>query len=168
MLLKLSELTAFLINAKRNSYAGQAERAPSKCILSKNYLYIEADYRYEDQYFGEYVDVGKEIVWFKEIPMWGMGYRGGMIDRYRLDVDMRGETFQVLRTALKEPPLDFPVRGPMEYQKGSFRYANEFTGDLTEFIGYEQITYNDRLVYKRHYLGGLIYGKKNPEILVER
>ena len=92
----LKALCEFLIEAKKNSYAGEGARSPSKCILSKNYLYTKGDFRYEDQYFGEYLDVGEEIVWFKEIPVWGMGYRGGMFEEYR---HLSEETFKVLRKA---------------------------------------------------------------------
>ncbi len=58
----MQDLISFLIEAKQNTYARQAEPAPSKCILSKNYLYLKDEFRYEDQYFGEYLDVGEEIV----------------------------------------------------------------------------------------------------------
>lgn len=162
--LSKSSLCEFLILAKNNSsYACQGERAASKCILSKNYLYTNENYRYEDQYFGELLDIGEEIVWYQEIPIWGMGYRGGMLEPYRA---IGGETFEVLRKALLKLPKDFPVRGPADFKDGSFHYINEYKGDILSFTGNEYILKDDTKIYERNYLGGLIYGKHNPEMRI--
>lgn len=161
----IDELKEFLILAKRNTYAGDGVRSKSKCILSKNYLFENENYRYEDQYFGEYLDVGEEIVWYNQIPIWGMGYRGGMLDKYRKDVSIRKATFALLSKALMISLPEFPARGPKVYEADGIKYVNNFTGTICDFVGREEIYYRGILVYKRDYIGGLIYGKNNPEMI---
>ncbi len=166
--LNVDELIAFLIEAKRNTYAGDGVRSKSKCILSKNYLFEKDKFRYEDQYFGEYLDVGEEIVWCNEIPVWGMGYRGGMIDEYRKDIAIRKKTFGLLSKALLQSLPEFPARGPCKYEIDEVRYENNYTGTICDFVGREEIFYNGIIVYKRDYLGGLIYGKNNINMECEK
>lgn len=161
--INIEKLRKFLIKAKQNTYAGDGTRAESKCILSKNYIYIDGDYRYEDQYFGEYLDVGEEIVWYKEIPIWGMGYRGGMIKEYR---DLSEKTFEFLRKALLKPQRDFSTRGPVEMKEENLIYRNIGNGDITSFTGYEFIECDGVKVYERHYIGGLIFGKNNVDMII--
>lgn len=162
-ILPIDELCKFLVNAKTNTFAKDVERVQSKCILSKNYLYEEDDFRYEDQYFGEYLDVGEEIVWKNGIPVWGMGYRGGMLEAYR---SLNKETFSVLRKALLIPEKDFPTRGPKQMICGDFKYVNITHGDIKSFTGEEYIEKNGNKIYFRNYIGGLIYGKNNINMKV--
>lgn len=157
------KLCDFLIQAKQNTYAKQGERAESKCILSKNYLYTDGEFRYEDQYFGEYLDVGEEIVWYNGIPIWGMGYRGGMVETYR---ELHSETFIILRKALLLPDYDCPTRGPSMMNEGEYVYYNKVDGDITSFIGYEWIEKNKEKIYFRNYIGGFIFGKNNKNMII--
>ena len=155
------KLCNFLILAKKNTYAANAKKAKSKCILSKNYIFSNNDFRYEDQYFGKYLDVGNEIVWYKDIPVWGMGYRGGMIRKY---VDLHEETFAFLRKALMSPPIDFPARGPCELVHNDLIYLNNYKGDILSFVGEEIILKNQTKVYFRNYIGGLIFDKTSNNV----
>lgn len=155
----VNELCRFIIQARENSsYACQGERAPSKCIMSKNYLYIDGEYRYEDQYFGEFYDVGEEIVWYQGVPVWGMGYRGGIYNEFN---NIRIETFTFLREALLHLDVKFPVRGPQKYVRDDYVYVNNYEGSITSFVGKEVILKNGIEIYERNYLGGLILGKEN-------
>lgn len=156
--LDVTALSEFLYDAKRSTFANDAPRSQSKSILSKNYIYEKNDFKYEDQYFGEIIDVGEEIVWFKEIPVWGMGYRGGI----KLDfIEQKIEVFNFLRLALQSPVPSIPIRGPNEFIKGNLCYINNVNGDITSFTGLEYISRNGSEVYSRNYIGGLIYGKYN-------
>lgn len=154
----LSQLCNFLILARKNGYAGDGQRATSKCILSKNYIYEQNDFRYEDQYFGEFIDVGEEIVWLKEIPIWGMGYRGGLYDEYQ---HLKEEVFSFLKRSLLNPDPIFPTRGPVKTDDGKYFYENKAIGDITSFFGDEFIITHEKKIYFRNYLGGLIKGKMN-------
>jgi len=161
MQLLISELAAFLIEAKTNTFASGAPRAASLRPRSKNYAYDKPPFRYEDQYFGEYVDVGEEVVWFHGIPIWGMGYRGGVVPEA---FAVRVEAFDFLREALRNPSRQFPVRGPAFYRSERFSYVNQSRGNILAFTGEESVYLDDRQVCFRNYLGGLIHGKHSAEI----
>jgi hypothetical protein len=153
----------FLMLAKKNTFAdATAQRAQSKCLLSKNYIYEAGDFRYEDQYFGEYIDVGEEIVWYRDVPIWGMGYRGGIHSDF---MDQRDEAFDFLREALKIPEPDFPVRGPKYFENDIYNYHNYPEGNIMGFMGQELICRGSTEICFRRYVGGVIYGKNNPNMV---
>lgn len=154
--LSLAELKAFLMEAKRETFAGGMRRAPSlRPPHSRNYAFEREPFRYEDQYFGEYVDVGQEIVWFKGFPVWGMGYRGGLVHAFR---HLRGPAFAFLREALRTPDPELPLRGPRRYASEPFVYDNQVQGDVTAFSGDEKVVRGEDIVCFRKYVGGLIHG----------
>lgn len=161
--LDLNDFCNFLIEAKMETYAKDAPKSVSKCLCSKNYLYETGHYRYEDQYFGKYLDVGEEIVWFKGVPIWGRGYRGGMLEQY---IHLARDTFKFLRKALCLPEYSFPVRGPKNLVENNFEYSNTPIGKITSFTGSENIRLNGELIYSRKYLGGIIIGKYNPNMQI--
>jgi len=163
--LDLQELCEFLIEAKRETFAKDGPRVSSKSQLSKNYLYERGDFRYEDQYFGEFLDVGEEIVWFRGVPVWGMGYRGGMLEGSE---NLASRTFTLLKKALMIPEPAFPIRGPRTLVEGEFEYKNTPIGNLTSFTGSEEIELNGEPIYFRNYIGGLIFGKYNKEMKIKR
>jgi hypothetical protein len=158
--LSLAALKAFLVEAKRRTFAGEVRRStPLRPPYSRNYEYDSDGFRYEDQYFGEHVDVGQEIVWFKGFPIWGMGYRGGMMPEF---MSIRGPAFAFLREALRNPDPELPLRGPHSYAGDTFVYTNAVDGDITAFTGDERVTRGNDLVCFRKYVGGLIAGKFVP------
>ncbi|AOI71446.1 MULTISPECIES: DUF5680 domain-containing protein [Burkholderia cepacia complex] len=157
--LSMRALCSFLVEAKRHTFAADARRMPSKSPASKNYQFECGSFRYEDQYFGEIVDVGMETVWYDEVPVWGMTYRGGVYQEY---VDIKHELFAFLREALRNPPLAFPTRGPENHQRGALTYANHTEGDISAFHGRETVQMDGVFVCYRRYVGGLIFGKRNP------
>ncbi len=159
--LNIQSLCGFLVEAKQSTFAKDAPKVLSKCILSKNYVYERGDFRYEDQYFGEIVDLGEEVVWFKNIPVWGMGYRGGI---YRSYLEFRRQTFNFLRSALMYPEVTLPIRGQRQYQQNEFTYFNRAKGDIISFTGEEIILRYATEIYSRNYVGGLIYGKRNADM----
>lgn len=163
LVLSLKELCFFLDIAKKSTYAKDAPRSASKSVLSKNYSFEKGNFRYEDQYFGEYVDVGEEIVWFKELPIWGMGYRGGIHRKFSSEKE---STFNALRKALCMPESNFPIRGPRYIQLGKYHYYNYPTGNISSFTGHEIILRDSQEICYRHYVGGLIYGKHNLSMIV--
>jgi len=56
-----------------------------------------------------------------------------------------------LRNAL----LEFPVRGPTNYERGNFKYENSWKGTLEDFVGEEAIFFQGKQIYFRNYLGGM-------------
>lgn len=71
-----------------------------------------------------------------------------------------GEPYGVLRNALKQMPDKCPFRGPKEYKESEYIYTNNWQGKINRFLGEEQITQGDKLIYKANYLGGLVDQKK--------
>lgn len=161
MKIHLPEFTMFLIKAKKNSFAGDATCGPPLRPYSKNYVFDEFPFHYEDQYFGESVDVGEEVVWYKSLPIWGMGYRGGIVREFLSICD---EAFGFLRQVLLHPDERCPCRGPSAFHKGDFTYINLVSGDITGFTGKEHVYFGTNLVCYRDYVGGLIRGRHNANL----
>ena len=117
--LYLHQFKSFLLKAKLHGYAGGDRLKIRSSDFSKKYLYEEDEFSYEDRYFGEFVDMGQEIVRYKGIPVWGMSYRGGIFSLYD---DNKQKVFNFLRLALNEVDNQLPIRGPTLYQNGTYTY----------------------------------------------
>ena len=146
----------FLIRAKTSTWAGEGQKI-RKNDYSRNYHYKEGLFEYKDQYFGNLMDGGKEIVFFKGKPIWIMCYHGGVLKEYN---ELSVEVFSFLRKVLLSPPKEFPVRGPTSYSEDKFTYKNYWKEDLYYFWGDEIILYQDLKVYNRAYIGGEIRDKE--------
>lgn len=144
----------FLIRAKINTWAGEGKKIRKK-DYSRNYYYKEGMFEYRDQYFGNLMDGGREVVFFGGKPIWIMCYHGGVLKDYN---DQSVEIFSFLRKVLQSPPKEFPVRGSALYSNNKFTYKNSLKGNLYYFEGSEVILRNDDgvKVYHRAYVGGEI------------
>ena len=70
------EITAFLIRAKRATYAGKgAETSPSR-TGSHDLVWQEGDLTYYDTYLGGREFAGEEALWKDGVPFWSMNYIG--------------------------------------------------------------------------------------------
>ncbi len=154
---KLNQLIDFIVEAKRNTFASDAERKKSSRWKFKEYYFSKDNFIYKDRFWGNILDIGQEVVWYKNKPVWGMNYRGGMILKYQ---DIRRKTFAFLKHALKHVNYDHPFRGPSFLKKENFQYHNKSKGDIIEFSGDEFILFKNKKVYFRKYLGGLIINIK--------
>ena len=94
------ELTEFLLEAKRNTYASKKNEVESSRDGSIDYEYVKGDYRYRDSYVGSSYFSGQEIVWYKNKPYWSMNYIGRVFD------DSFSGDF--LKKVLKEATEDMP------------------------------------------------------------
>ena len=81
-----------------------------------------------------------------------MNYHGKMLSK---NISAK-KCYGFLKTCMKKLPVDFPVRGPKEFEKKDFRYENKWKGDLESFVGKEIIFYKGEKVYECNYHGGLI------------
>lgn len=157
-----SDFISFLINAKINTWAGEGKKDRKK-DYSRNYYYNEGDFEYKDQYFGNLMDGGREIVFFKNRPIWIMCYHGGVLREY--NVQSTG-IFTFLRKALSSSPIEFPVRGPASFTNREYIYKNSYSGDLYFFYGTEIIFCRKVKVYRRTYVGGEIRDREYQLILI--
>jgi hypothetical protein len=153
-----SRLAAFLVAAKRRTYAGLDDDATVlRPILrgSKQLEYSEHDLGYRDIYFGMALFVGQETVLADDQVIWSMSYAGGVSS----GITDRGRFLAIyafLRQALLNIREDRPFRGPLQFEKGNFRYANASNGDISEFHGSEHIYEGNTRLYDLRYAGGII------------
>jgi|SRR3989344_2200108 len=159
----LDEFLLFIVNAKKNGYAAHRERASSSRLASKDYEYREKDFCYRDSYFGSLYDLGQEIIWYREIPIWGMSYYGGMKPEWR---SISEEIFIFLRDALANVEPSLPFRGPSQFSHRNLKYINNVTGNIEMFMGDELILSDDIIVYNKIYHGGIILGKNTKINLI--
>ncbi len=145
------EFREFLIEAKRNTYAGGAQAVSPSRPLSRDLPYRKGKYSYLDSYLGDIWFIGEEVVWYEDKILWGMNYYGG-VSRLPLPQDFD----HCLKGALSRAELDAPYRGPAEFCYGNLRYRCQWVGGLRNFIGEEVILNNGEEIYKLNFHGGNI------------
>ncbi len=142
------KITAFLIRAKRATYAGKgAETAPSR-TASHDLIYREDQLTYYDTYLGGRRFAGEEAVWVSGVPYWSMNYAGR--------VTGEGFSGDFLKEALLHVPEDEPYRGPREYKNGDYSYFCDTEGSFEWFQGKEAIEYRGKQIYECCFHGGMI------------
>ena len=141
-------LLDFLLRAKRSTYAAKAAECTPSRPNSHDLSYAEGDYLYLDTYLGGERFSGEEAVWFNGTPTWAMNYSGRVLDG-RFNGDF-------LKHALLLVPAERPYRGPEAYQEGNLSYACHVTGSPDWYQGYEEIRFEDALVYECFFHGGSV------------
>lgn len=108
----INKTTAFLLLAKRNTYAAKGMQTKSSRTNSHDFSYADnSGYTYYDTYLGGECFAGEEAVWFYDIPIWSMNYAGRVIgEHFNLDF---------LREVLMKVPEKMSFRGP-EISKGDY------------------------------------------------
>ena len=142
----------FLLNAKRNTYAGGTGKRSPVLDGSVQLEFSDSSFLYRDVYFGSAYFIGQEIVYYKGTPFWSLSYSGGLAG-YSAD---SGSIYTFLKEALLHPDPQFPVRGPRSHLSRGMAYENHASGDIGRFHGTEQIMVDDRVAYDLHYGGGLV------------
>jgi hypothetical protein len=151
-------LAAFLIEAKRRTYAGLDDDATVAAPLlngSKQLEHRAGPYAYRDIYFGMAFFVGQETVSKGERVIWSMCYSGGA----RPEVTGRDtllSLYRFLRQALLAGDVGAPYRGPALFRRDEMTYRNDFDGTLACFHGVEQISRQGPVLYEVRYSGGLL------------
>lgn len=113
------------------------------------------DWLLEDEFTGFYRASGMTIVYYKKRPAWVMFYGGhGQTEGYE---DRAKQTYEFLKTALKQVSPEMPFRGPKEYIEGNKRYV--FTllqGDITDCLWREEIYEDDELTFTQTGVAGIL------------
>jgi hypothetical protein len=154
----MTRLSAFLVEAKRRTYAGLDDESTMPAQIfpgSKQLEYREHDLNYRDIYFGTMSFVGQEVVLFDQQVIWSMSYAGGVSP----DILEREEFLAIyafLRKALLEVRVEIPFRGPLLFEESRFRYVNLPVGGVSMFHGDERIYRSGTKVYGLRYGGGII------------
>ena len=149
----IKQLSKFLVKAKINTYTSSGEGG-EKIIFdkSKEFEFIEGEFKYRDRYFGLNPFVGEEIVWQGEKVVWSMNYYGEIVSK----ITSTKNVYQFLQEALKKITEDKPFRGPDNFKKNDLEYINEIKGTVEKFKGRETIFYKGKLIYRLSYHGGAI------------
>ena len=145
----IQKLIAFLLTAKKNTYAAKDNQTSSSRLNSHDFCYKDnSGYSYLDTYLGGECFAGEEAVWLHEQPVWSMNYAGRVV----------GENFSgdFLKEVLMAVPEELPFRGPEIYTKGDYSYHCKVDGEFIWFQGYEEIFYLDKKIYECHFHGGIV------------
>jgi hypothetical protein len=149
------QLTNFLVEAKRNTYASQGDDASVQPLLngSKQLEYRSGDYFYRDIYFGSAFFIGQETVECENRPIWSMVYSGGVIIP-NANRDIIVPIYSFLRQALRLVDIKSIYRGPKRFESDNYVFKNDYEGTLDCFYGKETILLDGQKVYELHYNGG--------------
>jgi hypothetical protein len=153
------DLAAFLMEAKRRTYAGLDDDATVATPLlagSKQLEHRAAPYAYRDIYFGMGFFVGQETVSRDDRVIWSMSYSGGVRAEIT-DRDTFLAIYKFLRQALLAVRAEEPYRGPRLFEQADMVYRNEVEGSLDRFHGIETIARRDGVpLHELRYSGGLL------------
>ena len=150
----------FIAKAHKHTYAAPADvKAKYRCenpILQghKDYDFIDGDWRYHDSYAGQLWAPGKEVVFYKDNPVWCMSYQGQAAEG--LQDDFIEKVYLFLKKALRACTPDTPFRGPPSFKEGDFEYEFAIKGDYQYFTGRESIKHKGKEVFFQDVMGSLI------------
>jgi len=151
---KGSELVAFIVEAKKSTYASAASFSNSRVtpsrLASKDLAFEAGDYKYLDTYVGGANFSGTEVVYYQENPVWSMNYNGRSL------IEETDGLIAFLTVVLGSVQPDLPFRGPTFYRDGKYTYFNTATGASDWFQGEEKIYYEESLIYELVYHGGTV------------
>ncbi len=144
-----NKLCRFLVEAKKWTYASLdsatkiQEKDKSTTLIFENW-----DWKYHDNYFGGEPYGWREVVFFKNKPIYIMTYYW----RINKWVPNIWEVYKTLQDALFLITKENPYRGPTKYIKWDYIYKNEFVWEVDGFSGEEIIIHNEKEVYKAKYM----------------
>jgi Domain of unknown function (DUF5680) len=149
-------LAAFLLRAKRATYAAQGDDATVTPLLvgSRQLEYRERELFYRDVYVGLARFAGLEVVYEAEVPCWSMAYAGGVLGG--ASQTLMQQIYAFLRSALQRGTVGAPFRGPARHESFGYEYVNEWRGTLDDFSGAETIRRDGGVVYELSYAGGRV------------
>ncbi len=146
-------LSEFLIQAKVNTYAAWEKATKIKeQDNSTTLIYTEWDWKYHDNYFWWEPYGWREVVFYKNKPLWMMTYYG-WVESSANNIQW---IYTILQWSLRNIPKDFPCRWPQEYQEWNYTYKNKYNWTLERFSWEEIIELDWIQVYKATYMGWFI------------
>lgn len=150
-------LCQFLVKAKKATYASEdASLGIKERDGSTTLIYKQGNWKYQDNFFGGEPFGGREVVFYKEKPIYMMVYYGWVVKK----VPNLKKVYVFLQKALAKIPKDQPYRGPKELKENKLRYENNFQGKVVNFSGKETIYQNGKKIYQAKYIGGLVDVRK--------
>lgn len=145
------ELKEFIVEAKKNSYAGKNKKIKSSRPDSTDYTFKKYDYYYLDSHIGKQKFIGQEIIWKDSKSIWGMNYIGKLLTN---EIPRGFEDF--LHAALSKVSIDCPYRGPKSFRQYQFEYQCSWSGGITSFKGEEFISFRGKHIFQLDFNGGTL------------
>ena len=143
-------LAQFLVKAKKKTYASEGEGGEKiKEDGCKELMFEKDNFKYRDRYYGVNPFIGEEVVFRNDKAVWVMNYCGAVISS---DVNVKN-IYTFLKKAMSQIKESRPFRGPAEYIDGDYKYIDSSDGDINNFTGTEEISYQGEKVYKLSYHG---------------
>lgn len=151
-------LIKFLLEANKAGYAnaGGAKNWVKEKDRSTTIEFKSGDWLMHDNFFGGEPYGGREVVFFKNAPIWMMVYYGWVDPLFE---DFKS-VYPFLQKALSKPPEEIPLRGPSKLEDGSFKYDNKWEGNIEQYSGEEIIFKDGKEIYRAKYSGGLVDQRK--------
>lgn len=154
--MNLEELRTFLVEANKHTYATGDESLNKKEIDQSTTIYYEQkDWSFHDNFFGGEPYGGREVIFYKNKPIWMMVYYGSINETVVAET-----VYSTLQKALRAMPESSPFRGPHKLEDGEFTYMNTWAGTIENFSGEETILKNGKKIYTAKYIGGLVDKKR--------
>ncbi len=153
-------LLKFIWKAHQNTYYAPREisitHRSGNSILPGfvDYVFVEGDWQYHDSYAGRKWPPGKEVIFFRNVPVWCMSYQGKVSDH--LDEKKVDSVYLFLKKALRNAQETVPFRGPGKFLEGDYEYSFEFNGDYSYFVGRESVKQKGVEVFFQDVMGSLI------------
>jgi len=133
--IEFDTLRSFICDAKKDSWA--SGRLPKDLPNNvEGYRYSVGNLLYTDEYRGDGMFIGTELVYLGSMPIWGMNYAGAFRAPPSFGPEQKtifkGAVNRLLRKSLMEVPIHLPFRGPESKVEdvdgvGNFAYTNNVT-----------------------------------------
>lgn len=149
----MDKIIDFLIEAKKNTYAGKKGSVSSSRLESHDLKFERDEFMYYDTYLGNDKFSGSEALWINNMPYWSLNYMGRVLDIKTFSGDF-------LKEALLLVNKEYPYRGPLDYKNGDYEYKMKVDGSFEWFNGYEYITYKGIKIYECNFNGGILEERK--------
>lgn len=148
------EIHSFLKRSNEAGYANPEVHSTNETDGSHTIKYAEGDWKFHDNYFGGEPFGGREVIFYKNKPVFIMVYYGS-ITNFVKPID---EVYAFLKQALLlGNSHEIPVRGPMVFEDiRGWKYEFEVKGALESFSGVEKIFFEDKCIYEAFVSGGVV------------
>jgi hypothetical protein len=153
-------LLEFIWKAHQNTYAAPKDirllHKTEKSVLHGfiGYAFADGDWKYHDSYAGRRWPPGREVVFFKDIPVWCMSYQGKVSDN--LDEQEVNSVYSFLKIALRKADRETPFRGPSKFLEADLEYVFRLNGNYAYFTGRESVVREGTEVFFQDIMGSLI------------
>lgn len=149
----VTQLEAFIVQAKAATYIGSGAPSPSCRPGSHDLQFSDGDWAYLDSYFGGADFIGQELVYHQDKPVWAMNYYGRILEPTLIAAAQAG---QIIKESLSAMYREGRFLGGWEHVMENDVYVDANVGEVTSFAGQEHIRRGGVRVYELVYHGGLI------------